>query len=85
MRLVTISEHQASGVTGACSELRVENLISSYTAIRPGSQLISDAHTAGPTHVRFGPKADKSGRAWFVRYVPQATLHVWFEMKEATN
>ena len=67
VRLVSIRKHQASGVTGACSELRVENLISSYTAIRPGWQLISDAHTVGPTHVRFGPKADKSGRAWFVR------------------
>src|SRR5664279_5619200 len=67
VRLVSIREHQASGVTGAYSGLRVENFISSYTAIRPGWQLVVDAHTAGPTHVCFGPKADKSGRAWFVR------------------
>jgi hypothetical protein len=37
------------------------------------------------TFVRFGPKADKRGDGWIVRYVPQATLHVWYEMKEATN
>jgi hypothetical protein len=62
-----IQRKQASELTGAYAVLRVENLISSYTTIRPGWQLIADAHTAGQTHVRFGLKADKSGRVWFVR------------------
>jgi hypothetical protein len=67
VRLVSIREHQASGVTGAYSGLRVENFISSYTAIRPGWQLVVDAHTAGPTHVCFGPIADKRGCGGIVR------------------
>jgi hypothetical protein len=32
-----------------------------------------------------GPKADKRGRSWNVRFVPLATLLAWLEMKEAAN
>jgi hypothetical protein len=27
-----------------------------------------------PNFVRFGPKADKRGRGWIVRYVPEADM-----------
>jgi len=37
------------------------------------------------TFVRFGPKADKRGRDWIVRYVPISNIDAWSEMKEAAN
>jgi len=35
--------------------------------------------------VCFGPKADKRGCGWIVRYVPISNIDAWSEMKEAAN
>src|SRR5450759_1189496 len=32
------------------------------------------------TFVRFGPKADKRGRDWIVRYVPISNMDAWSEI-----